>query len=132
MEARLNIITLGVADLERSALFYERLGFVLRAESNDHVKFYALAGVWLALYPRVALAEDANVPSAGEGFRGFTMAQNVRSTEEVDQVIAAAVKAGAELVKSPCYVFWGGYSGYFADPDGFLWEIAYNPHFWPG
>jgi len=84
--------------------------------------------MWLSLYAREALAEDAAVSPEGSGFRGFTLAHNVRSPEAVDRLLADAVAAGATLVKPGQKVFWGGYSGYFADPDGFLWEVAWNPH----
>jgi len=100
VEPRVSLITLGVGDLERSIRF------------------------------RADLAKDATVPPEGSGFRGFTLAHNVRSPEEVDRVLGDAVRAGARLLKPGQKVFWGGYSGYFADPDGFLWEVAWNPHFW--
>jgi len=87
-----------------------------------------LAGAWLALFPRDDLAHDAGVASAGSGFRAFTLAHNVASAAEVDSVLAEAVAAGATLVKPAVTASWGGYSGYFADPDGFLWEVAWNPH----
>lgn len=132
MEPRINLITLGVRDLEVSAAFYQRLGFELRPESNPNIRFYGLGGVWLALFPRTLLAEDVHISADGQGFRGFTLAHNVYSPEQVDQVLAEAVAAGATLVKPGQKVFWGGYSGYFSDPDGFLWEVAHNPHFWPG
>jgi uncharacterized glyoxalase superfamily protein PhnB len=82
------------------------------------------------LYPRIALADDATVSPVGSGFPGFTLAHNVRSPDEVDQTLREAVQAGAKLIKPGQKVFWGGYSGHFADPDGFLWEVACNPHFW--
>ncbi|TXG79257.1 MAG: VOC family protein [Rhodocyclaceae bacterium] len=131
MEARLSLVTLGVADLARSIAFYrDGLGLPLRPESAGDVAFFGLAGVWLALYPRSALAEDALTSPEGSGFRGFTLAHNLRSEAEVDALLAQACAAGATLVKPARKTFWGGYSGYFADPDGFLWEIAHNPHFW--
>ena len=133
MEPRISLVTLGVTDLARSRQFYtEGLGLPLSAHSNDGVAFFELHGAWLSLYPRTALAEDVGAPAQGSGFRGFTLAHNVRTKAEVDAVVAEAVAAGATLVKPAQEVFWGGYSGYFADPDGFLWEVAYNPHFWIG
>lgn len=86
-----------------------------------------MEGSWIALYPREKLAEDATVSSDGSGFTGITLAHNVKTKAEVNAVIALAAKAGARIVKKPQQVFWGGYSGYFADPDGYLWEVAYNP-----
>lgn len=132
MKPRISLITLGVADLPRSRAFYERLGFGVRPESNEHIVFMdTVNGLVLALFPREELAEDANVSAdtdrSGAGFPGFTLAHNVGSPEEVDVVLAEAVAAGAKLRKPGQKAFWGGYSGYFADPDGFLWEVAYNP-----
>ena len=128
MKPRISLITLGVSDLPRSRAFYERLGFAVRQESTEDIAFMDTAsGLVLALFPREKLAEDAHVYSTGSGFRGFTLAHNVSSPEEVDAVLAEAVTAGATLQKPGQQVFWGGYSGYFADLDGFLWEVAYNP-----
>ncbi|NNE68787.1 MAG: VOC family protein [Rhodothermales bacterium] len=132
MQPRISMITLGVRDLERSIAFYEQgLGFP-RMESPPTVAFFTLNGTWLGLYEREALAEDAQVPSEGSGFNSFTLAHNVTSEAEVDAVVQQAVEAGATRVKSPQKVFWGGYSGYFADPDGHLWEVAHNPFAWIG
>jgi len=131
MKPRISMITLGVRDLEASILFYEKLGFP-RMESSPAVAFFTLNGTWLGLYGREALAEDATVPPEGGGFPGFALAHNVASEGDVDEVVAQAVDAGAVLVKPPQKVFWGGYSGYFQDPDGYLWEVACNPHFWVG
>ena len=129
MEPRITLITLGVSDLERSVEFYrDGLGLPKR-EGPDSIAFFETAGTWLSLYPRSSLAEDATVSPEGSGFRGFALAHNVRSEEEVDRLLEQAVAAGARLVKPAQKTFWGGYSGYFADPDGFLWEVAYNPHF---
>jgi hypothetical protein len=129
MEPRLSIVTLGVADLERSLRFYrDGLGLPQR-ESPPDIGFFTLRGTWLALYERKALAEDAGVAPDGRGFSGFTLAHNVRTRDEVDRVIAAALAAGGRPTSPAQIRPWGGYSGYFADPDGFLWEVAWNPHF---
>lgn len=132
MQPRISMITLGVRDLAASVRFYEQgLGFP-RLDSPPEVAFFTLSGTWLGLYGREALAEDAQVPAAGSGFAGFALAHNVRSESEVDAVVEQALAAGATLVKRPQKVFWGGYSGYFADPDGHLWEVAHNPFCWIG
>lgn len=132
MNPRISMITLGVRDLVVSTRFYgDGLGFP-RMDSPPEVTFFTLNGTWLGLYAREALAADAGVPAGGEGFAGFALAHNVLSEAEVDRVVRQAVDAGAVLVKTPQKVFWGGYSGYFQDPDGYLWEVAHNPHFWVG
>lgn len=132
MKPRISMITLGVSDLATSVKFYrDGLGFP-KMESPPEVAFFTLNGSWLGLYGRHALAEDATVSPEGSGFGGFTLSHNVASEAEVEQVIAQAVSAGATLVKPAQKVFWGGYSGYFKDPDGYLWEVAYNPLFWVG
>lgn len=132
MKPRISMITLGVRDMEAAVRFYEQgLGFP-RMESPPDVAFFTLQGTWLGLYGRDALAADAAVAAAGSGFEAFTLAHNVASEAQVDAVIDQAVQAGATLVKQPGKVFWGGYSGYFKDPDGHLWEVAYNPLFQVG
>ena len=132
MKPRISMITLGVRDMAESIRFYEQgLGFP-RMPSPPEVAFFTLNGTWLGLYGRDALAEDATVPADGSGFESFALAHNVESEAEVDAVMNQAVNAGARLVKRPQKVFWGGYSGYFQDPDGHLWEVAWNPHFWVG
>ena len=129
---RISMITLGVRDLERSVRFYQDgLGWP-RRESPPTVAFFPLNGTWLALFGWDALAEDAEIPAVGSGFRGVSLAHNVQSDEEVDRVVDQAVAAGASLIKKPQKVFWGGYAGYFADPDGHLWEVAHNPFTWIG
>ena len=129
MEQRLSIVTLGVADIEASRAFYARLGWTPSPASNDSVVFYDAGGVVLGLYGRQALAEDATVDPKGEGFRGVAVAYNVREKADVDGVLREAEAAGARIVKPGQDVFWGGYSGYFTDPDGHLWEVAWNPYF---
>ena len=132
MQPRISMITLGVSDLEKSIAFYEKgLGFP-RMESPPTVAFFTLNGTWLGLYGKEALAEDATVSADGSGFNSFSLAHNLESEAEVDDVFKQAVAAGATPVKQPQKVFWGGYSGYFKDPDGHLWEIAHNPFFGSG
>lgn len=126
----LSLVTLGVADVAASRAFYERLGFKAAEFDSADVAFFDMNGTLLALFGRKALAEDANVPHEGSGFRGVTCAFNVESEAAVDRAFAFAEAQGARIVQPPRKVFWGGYSGYFADPDDHLWEIAYNP-FWP-
>ena len=127
MEPRLNFVTLGVADIARARGFYDRLGFRASAASTPDVVFYEAGGVVLALFGRAALAEDAHLADSEPGFSGVALAHNVRGEAEVDAVLAEAVAAGARLVKRGQKAFWGGYSGYFTDPDGHLWEVAFNP-----
>lgn len=131
MESRIHLITLGVHDLSIAVRFYrDGLGFPYSSASQDQeVAFFRLGGVVLALYPWHKLAEDATVPAAGTGFRGITLAHNVRQREDVSKVLTLAVTAGGTLVKPAQDVFWGGHCGFFADPDGHLWEVAWNPHF---
>ncbi|GAN00018.1 lactoylglutathione lyase [alpha proteobacterium U9-1i] len=130
MEARVSLITLGVEDLARSRAFYEKLGFKASAAGGgDGVVFFQLGPLALSLFPRESLACDAKQSAEGSGFRGITLAHNVRTREEVTQVIGEAVAAGGRLIKASEEAFWGGQSGYFADPDGHLWEVAWNPFF---
>jgi catechol 2,3-dioxygenase-like lactoylglutathione lyase family enzyme len=129
MEPRLTLITLGVADVARARKFYEALGFKAGRASQESVAFLAAGGVVLSLFGRAALAEDATVPDSAPGFSGIALAHNARSEADVDKALAEAVAAGAKLIKPAAKTFWGGYSGYFADPDGHLWEVAHNPHF---
>lgn len=129
MEQRLTLVTLGVADLSRATRFYEALGWVRSVRAAEGVAFFQLGGLALSLYPRAALAEDAGVAAEGTGFRGFTLAHNTASREEADAVLSKAASAGAVIVKPAQEASWGGYSGYFADPDGVLWEVAWNPGF---
>ena len=129
VEQRITIITLGVKDLKRSTSFYETIfAWTPLATSNSDITFFQLNGILLSLYPREKLAEDAAIPAEGQGFRGMTMAYNTRSEEEVDAIVSDLKEKGVRIVKEPQKVFWGGYSSYIADPDGHLWEIAYNPY----
>lgn len=128
MEARLNIITLGVKDFEKSVAFYEQgLGWPKSSASQDDIAFFKLGGLVLALYPRESLAEDVTVPAEGSGFSGITIAYSARSESEVDKVISQVEKLGATILKRPQKVFWGGYSSYFKDLDGYIFEVAFNP-----
>jgi hypothetical protein len=130
MEPRISIITLGAADLKRSITFYrDGLGLPTSHKEGEGIAFFQLRGTWLALYPMDALAEDAALPAARSRFGGFTLAHNVSSKAIVDLVIAQALAAGATLLKPAADTLWGGYSGYFADPDGHPWEVAWNPGF---
>lgn len=124
---RLTIVTLGVTDIAKARAFYEAIGFKASAASNDSIVFYDAGGVVLALFGRAALAKDANREDSASGFSGVTLAHNVGSEAEVEAALRRAVEAGAELVKSAHKAFWGGYSGYFADLDGHIWEVAHNP-----
>ena len=128
MEPRIHILTLGVADMERTYNFYHHgLGFPTTRKPEDGIIFFQTGGVCLALYPVDALAEDVSpyFPKERTRFRGVTLAHNTRSKEEVDQILQRAVEAGAKLEKPAADTFWGGYSGYFSDPDGYLWEVAF-------
>ena len=129
MEQRLSLVTLGVADLEKSRTFYEALGWRRSVRKAEGVAFFHLGGVVLSLWGREDLAKDAGMPAEGSGFRAVALAHNTRSREEVDAVLAEAVAAGGQLIKPAKEAFWGGYLGYFADPDGHLWEVAWNPGF---
>ncbi|MDO6963811.1 VOC family protein [Rhizobium alvei] len=129
LDRRISLITLGVEDVARSTAFYERLGWTRSPSSQDAITFIQLKGTVLGLFSRQALAEDAKVENTPPGFSGVTLAHNVTSERGVDAVYKFALSCGATAVKPPEKVFWGGYSGYFADPDGHLWEIAYNPFF---
>lgn len=127
MKQRLSLVTLGVADLARARSFYEALGWKSRAQPDDDVVFFQAGGTILALWGRAELAADSGVQDPG-GWGGVTLAHNVRSPAEVDQVIAEAESAGATIVRHGAPTFWGGYSGVFLDPEGHPWEVAHNPH----
>ena len=129
MKARISVITLGTRDLPRARRFYcEGLGWAASSSSNEHIVFIDAGGVVLALYSRDQLAEDARLDAAGSGFGGVTLAHNVRTRQEVDLALRVAERAGARIIKPAQEVFWGGYSGYFADPDGHPWEVLYHPY----
>ena len=130
MDQRISAVTLGVADLERARRFYED-GLGWRHAGNfPGVYFFQVAGAVFSLYPRTALAADARLAEEGSGFGGIALAYNVCVREDVDAVLGEAERAGATILKPAEEAFWGGYSGYFADPDGHTWEVAFNPH-WP-
>jgi predicted lactoylglutathione lyase len=127
VDQRISIITLGVDDVGRARSFYEQLGW--RGQEVEETVFFQAGPMVLVLWGRAKLAADTGVPDDGAGFDRVTIAQNVRSAEEVDAVVAAAADAGATVTKKPAATFYGGYAGYFLDPDGHAWEIAFNPGF---
>ena len=129
MNQHLHIVALGVRDLETSRNFYaETLGWKI-SRPQEGVVFFQAGGVVLALFPRDELAKDAQVSWEGSGFAGFSLAYNAQSEAEVDEIISGLKAKGVKILKEPQKVFWGGYSSYFADPDGYPWEVAYNPFF---
>ena len=128
MEQRITLITLGVKNLQRSREFYQHVfGWQPLESSTESIIFFQLNGLQLALFPQESLADDAGLEADGKGFKSFSLAYNVRSEKEVDDLIAELAGKGARVLKQPEKVFWGGYSSYIADPDDNLWEIAYNP-----
>ncbi len=129
MKPKLSLITLGVADIARALAFYrDGLGLPTHNyKDGDDMVFFAMEGTFLGIFPREELAKDAGIPAEGSGFRGVAIARNEPSKEAVDATYAETLAAGAKAIKTPHDVFWGGYSGYFADPDGHLWEVAWNP-----
>jgi uncharacterized protein len=129
MEPRLSFVTLGVNDLPRATRFYGQGLGLRQLKSLPSVSFFDLGRTRLALYPRELLAGDAGVPAQGSGFSGIALAHNVRSRAEADGLLSDAKRAGGRIVKPARDTEWGGYAGYFADPDGFLWEVAWNPNF---
>ena len=129
MEPRISLITLGVADLQRATRFYAECLGLPRIETPPSVTFFELGKTWLALWSRESLAADAGLAPDGSGFRGFALAHNVRSLAEVDALLQRVAAFGATITKPAQATEWGGYSGYFRDPDGFLWEVAHNPAF---
>jgi uncharacterized protein len=129
MEPRISIVTLAVDDLDRAVRFYQEMGLTRHRGITDGVAFFQMGGMILSLFPRADLAKDAGIENRPTGFAGVALAYNTRSDAEVDEVIAAAKAAGGRIVKKPERAFWGGYSGYFADTEGHLWEVAHNPGF---
>lgn len=126
------MITLGVKNLQRSKEFYHQVfGWHSVETDSESIVFFQLQGILLALFPQESLADDAGVSAEGSGFKRFSLAHNVRSKQEVDELVAQLEEKGATVVKHPEQVFWGGYSGYISDPDDNLWEIAYNPFILP-
>ncbi|MEM5516176.1 VOC family protein [Henriciella sp. AS95] len=123
----ITLVTLGVDDVQASAAFYEKLGLKRSSASQEEVAFFDMGGLALGLFGRESLALDAGVPAGGTGFNSFSLAWNQPDEASVDASLDRAVKAGGKLVKAAEKVFWGGYSGYFADLDGHLWEVAHNP-----
>jgi uncharacterized protein len=128
MNPRITLVTLGVSDYSRSLRFYkDGLGWPTSGRETDPIAFFRLSNIVLAIFDKKALAEDAGVDSSSSGFPGFTLAHNVDSAEKVDEIFVEVKKLGTRIVKAPQRTSWGGYSGYFADPDGYLWEVAFNP-----
>jgi predicted lactoylglutathione lyase len=128
VDQRISLITLGVADVPRARHFYEQLGW--RGQEVEETVFFQVGAMAVVLWHQDKLAEDAGVPGNDRpGFRGVALAQNVRTTGEVDATITAAESAGANILRPPAATFYGGYAGYFSDPDGHVWEIAHNPGF---
>ena len=131
MEQRLSMITLGVADLKCAKAFYEDVVGWKATPSPPEIAFYDMGEIVFSLYPHEDMARDMNIAaddSDGSAYQGFALAHNARSKEEVDSIFSRLKKNGATIIKEPEEVFWGGYSGYFSDPDGHSWEVAYNPH----
>ncbi len=127
MQQRVSLVTLGVSDIDRARAFYEELGWRSRTPREQGVVFFQSGGMVLALWGREQLAEDSGVQDAG-GYGGVTLAHNLRSPAEVDELMARAAAAGARVARAAGETFWGGYSGVFVDPDGHPWEVAHNPH----
>jgi predicted lactoylglutathione lyase len=129
MQPRLTLVTLGVSDLVRARAFYEAWGWKASSASQPDVAFFQANGLALALWGRADLAKDVGIEDKPTGFAAVSLAYNARSKQEADEVYALAIAAGAKDIKPLHDVFWGGYSGYFTDPDGHLWEVAWNPAF---
>jgi uncharacterized protein len=129
MEPRISFVTLGVSDLGRATRFYAEVLGLPQKPTPPEVSFFEMGRTWLALYPRELLAADAGVSPEGGGFPGFALAHNVRSGAEVDRLLEEVARGGGRVVRPGHKADWGGYAGYFADPDGFLWEVAWNPQF---
>ena len=132
MKPRINIITLGTKNLESATKFYEHGLGLPKMDFAGDISFFELNGSWLSLYPWELLAQDVGIESRGSGFRGFTLAHNVENENQVIDLLEKAKNAGTLIIKPAQKTDWGGFSGYFSDLDGHLWEIAHNPFFWPG
>ncbi len=128
MEPRITVITLGVADLQRSVRFYEQLGWKRSDKSTGDLIVFDMRGILFALYPIQELAADVTIPHEPSRFSGITLAHNTYNEEEVAKIMAQVEKSGGSIIKPPQHTSWGGYSGYFADPDGYVFEVAYNPY----
>lgn len=128
MRQKLNLITLGVRDFEKSLNFYENLGWKKSVQSLDEYALFPLEGIVLGLHPLKDLEEDITLPYESSSFSGLTISFNAKSEEEVDEVLQKVAQLGATIVKPAQKVYWGGYSGYFKDLDGYLFEVAYNPY----
>ena len=129
MEQRLSIVTLGVADVAASRRFYERLGWSASSVGDEHIAFFQAGSMVFSLYSLEEMAKDLGLESGNSGYASIALAYNVRHKEDVDAVLAEAEQAGARLLKSAEEKPWGGYAGYFADPEGYAWEVAWNPGF---
>lgn len=129
MEARISLVTLGVDDLDRAVRFYEAMGLKRNQTITEGVAFFQMGCLVLGLWGRDQLAADAGVVAGKAGFSGVSLAYNTRTEAEVDEVLANAERAGGSIVKPAQRAFWGGWYGYFADTEGHLWEVAYNPDF---
>lgn len=129
MKSKISIITLGVSDFAKSFNFYcNGLGFKPHNyEEGSNYAMFEMEGTWLSLFPKDKIAEDKGIVDNNNGVAGITLAHNVASKEEVDKVYEEAIRVGGKPIKKPQEASWGGYSGYFADPDGYSWEVAYNP-----
>lgn len=128
MKAKISIITLGVSDFKKSFDFYTKLGFKPHDYNNDDdYVMFEMEGTWFSICPKDKLIKDVTLPIGNSSLSAITLAHNVSSPKKVDEVFDEAIKIGAKEIKKPQPAFWGGYSGYFADPDGYLWEIAFNP-----
>jgi catechol 2,3-dioxygenase-like lactoylglutathione lyase family enzyme len=126
---RLSLVTLGVEDVDRSARFYEALGMKRRMRQLEGVAFFDAGGAVFSVFGRSALAKDASLDDSKPGFSGVALAFNVENEAAVDLTLAAVAKAGGKILKEARRAFWGGWHGYFADPDGHVWEVAHNPDF---
>jgi uncharacterized protein len=129
MRQKINLITLGVKDIKKAVKFYEALGWKKSSKSQGDLILFPLGGLTLALYPRKLLADDAMIKDEAAGFCGITLSYNAKSRQEVDSVLEQVEKLGAKIIKPAQETFWGGYGGYFKDPEGHLFEVAYVP-FW--